>query len=64
MKESEMEPTALATDVGKGIPILEGEDAERFIKLAKETEDNVFLNEMERELEELEIQIELKRING
>ena len=64
MKGSEMEPTALATDVGKEIPILEGEDAERFLKLAKEAEDNVFLNEMERELEELEIQIELRRING
>ena len=30
------EPTALATDVGKNIPILEGEAAERFIRIMEE----------------------------
>ncbi len=32
------EPTALATDVGKPIPILKGKDAERFIKSMEEAE--------------------------
>lgn len=32
------EPTALATDIGKPIPILEGEVAERFIKNMEEVE--------------------------
>lgn len=36
--ESKDEPTALATDVGKVIPILEGEDAIRFEESAREAE--------------------------
>ena len=33
------EPTALATDVGKDIPILKGEDAIRFMERMKEVEE-------------------------
>jgi len=33
------EPTALATDVGKNIPILDGEVAERFEQMARENEE-------------------------
>lgn len=32
------EPTALANDIGKDIPILKGEDAERFIKEIEKVE--------------------------
>lgn len=32
------EPTALATDSGHGIPILTGEVAERFVRMAEENE--------------------------
>lgn len=41
----EFEPTALATDVGKRIPILEEEAAEKFIKLAKDNEEKAKLIE-------------------
>jgi hypothetical protein len=37
-KEAIEEPTALATDVGKPIPILSGKSAERFVKLMEENE--------------------------
>ena len=54
---------ALATDVGKGIPVLEGEDAERFIR-------NMELAEREAEerskrpktREELESEISIKKM--
>lgn len=63
MKESEMEPTALATDVGKGIPILEGEAAERFLKLAKEAEDKAILNDgKEKTLKELKKDYNIKKM--
>ena len=32
------EPTALATDSGRGIPVLTGEAAERFVRMAEENE--------------------------
>lgn len=37
--DKDNEPTALATDVGKDIPILKGEDAIRFMERMKEVEE-------------------------
>ena len=45
------EPTALATDIGKDIPILRGKDAERFIKAMKENENIKKLPPTKKELE-------------
>lgn len=36
--DDDYEPTALATDSGKVIPLLEGEDAESFIRMMEENE--------------------------
>lgn len=38
-KNDTEEPTALATDVGKVIPILEGEVAERFLSIMRENDE-------------------------
>lgn len=37
----EDEPTALANDIGKDIPIIKGKDAERFLKIMEENEKKV-----------------------
>ena len=37
----EDEPTALANDIGKDIPIIKGENAERFLKNVRDLEEQI-----------------------
>lgn len=63
MEEGQLtyEPTALATDVGKCIPILEGEVAERFIEMAERNYQES-LNRREPTIEELKERLSMKKL--
>ena len=61
--ELDEEPTALATDIGKPIPILKGEDAIRFEKLARQAEqDYEKRKNAPKSLEQLQQQLQMEQM--
>lgn len=61
--ELDEEPTALATDIGKPIPILKGKDAIRFEKLARQTEqDYEKRKNVPQSLEQLQQQLQMEQM--
>lgn len=58
----DVEPTALATDIGKGIPILTGEAARSFIEQANKVEEEARQRKNEpQSLESLKVKLAYKK---